>query len=287
MAWCCTLIQKETKDSILQLIQEKPRTVQEIAQSIHKNWRTADRYIELITQETGLISTRIFREGSRGALKVVYWNALERGKGSAYQERLLTRIVQGKRKEDFSPFDIYQFVDKDKRQLFLEHQEFLTPELIRYDTMLAKAQQQVLFFSGNLSWMELGPNLRTVLEQLAAKKVRIKVLTRVDITSQKNTQEMLSVNLRCGWDAIEIRHCEQPLRAVIVDNTILSIKEVMSPQFCREIKEKSFLFYLIEEQEWISWTEKVFWHLWGQSIDAQERLKALESINMKDQEKKL
>ncbi|MBI2102705.1 hypothetical protein HYT55_02610 [Candidatus Woesearchaeota archaeon] len=271
-------MQKEIKDSILQLIQQKPRTVQEVAQSIQKNWRTADRYIELIAQETGLISTRIFREGSRGALKVVYWNALERTKGSAYQERLFTRLVQGRRKEDFSPFDLYQFVDEDKRQLFLESQEFLTPEPIRYDTMLANAQQQVLFFSGNLSWMELGPDMRAVIEMLAAKKVRIKILTRVDLTSHKNTVDMLSLNLRCGWDAIEIRHCEQPLRAVLVDDTLMSIKEVMSPQLCREVKEKSFLFYLIKDQAWIAWTQKVFWHLWGQSIDARDRLKVLESL---------
>ncbi|MEK6899585.1 MAG: hypothetical protein AABX05_00525 [Nanoarchaeota archaeon] len=273
-------MQKETKDSILHIIQQKPRTIQEIAQTIGKNWRTADRYVELIAQETGLISTRIFREGSRGALKIVYWNALEGSKGSAYQERLLHKILHGKYKEDFSPFDLYQFVDEKKRQSFMETTEFSTHEKIRFDTLLAKAQQQVLFFSGNLSWVELGPNMRKALELLAARKVRIKVLTRVDITSHKNTTEMLALNQRFGWDAIEIRHCEQPLRAMIIDDNLMSIKEVMSPQFCREIKEKSFLFYLIEDQRWISWTQKVFWHLWGQSIDAQERIKALESVNV-------
>lgn len=213
-------------------------------------------------------------------MKVVYWNSLEGSKGSAYQERLMHKILQGKSKEDFSPFDIYQFVDENKRQSFLETAEFSTHERIRFDLLLAKAQQQVLFFSGNLSWMELNSNMRKVLEQLTARKVRIKVLTRVDFTSQKNTKEMLALNQRCGWDAVEIRHCEQPLRGIIIDDTMLSIKEVMSPQFCRELKEKSFLFYLIEDQEWISWTQKVFWHLWGQSIDAKERIKALESVNV-------
>src|SRR3989344_1562616 len=104
-------LQKESKDTILQAIQQKPRTVQEIAQVIAKNWRTADRYVEIIAEETGLIATSVFREGSRGSLKVVYWNALEKAKGSAYQERLLQKIVQGRRKEDFSPLDIYKFVE--------------------------------------------------------------------------------------------------------------------------------------------------------------------------------
>lgn len=273
------VVQKEIKDSILKLIQQKPRTIQEIAETIGKNWRTADRYVEIIAQETGFIAVRIFREGSRGALKVVYWNALEGMKGSAYQERLLQKILQGKRKEDFSPLDIYQFVDAESRKAFLESTEFSQQQQIRFDYLLSQAQQQVLFFSGNLSWVELGPNMQKTLEDLAKKKVRIKVLTRVDITSQKNTEEMLSLNQRVGWDAAEIRHCEQPLRAIVIDDRFVSIKEVMSPLYCRELKEKTFLFYLIQEQEWVSWIQKVFWNLWGQSIDAGERLKALESVN--------
>jgi len=272
-------VQKEIKESILRIIQQKPRTVQEVAETIGKNWRTADRYIEIITQETGLIATRIFREGSRGALKVVYWNALERAKGSAYQERLLQKIVQGKRKEDFSPLDIYQFVDPEHRKAFIETTEFSQQQQIRFDYLLSQAQEQILFFSGNLSWVELGQDIHKVLEDLAKKKIRIKVLTRVDITSQKNTEEMLSLNQRVGWDAVEIRHCEQPLRAILVDDRFVSIKEVMSPLYCRELKEKMFLFYLIQDTEWINWLQKVFWNLWGQSIDSSERLKALESVN--------
>ncbi|HLD40013.1 MAG TPA: hypothetical protein VJB13_02635 [Candidatus Nanoarchaeia archaeon] len=273
------VMQKEIKDSILSLIQQKPRTIQEIAENIGKNWRTADRYVELIAQESGLIATRIFREGSRGALKVVYWNALEKTKGSAYQERLMQKIVQGLRKEDFSPLDIYQFVDSSNRKAFIETVEFSKQQQIRFDYLLSQAKEQILFFSGNLSWVELGPNIRKVLEDLAKRKIRIKILTRIDITSQKNTEEMLSLNQRIGWDMVEIRHCEQPLRATIVDDKFVSIKEVMSPLYCRELKEKTFIFYLIQDGEWIQWMQKVFWNLWGQSINAGERLKALESIN--------
>src|SRR3989344_810547 len=272
-------IQKEIKESILRIVQKKPRAPASFSETIDKNWRTADRDVEIIAQETGFIATRIFREGSRGALKVVYWNALENIKGSAYQERLLQKIVQGKRKEDFSPLDIYQFVDASNRKAFVETTEFSQQQQIRFDRILSEVQQQVLFFSGNLSWVELGPNIQTALEDLAKRKVRIKVLTRVDITSQKNTEEMLALNQRMGWDMVEIRHCEQPLRAILVDDSFISIKEVMSPLYCRELKEKTFLFYLIQEQEWINWLQKVFWNLWGQSIDAHERLKALESVN--------
>src|SRR3989344_9465019 len=163
-------VQKEIKDSILRLIQQKPRTVQEIAETIGKNWRTADRYVEIIAQETGLIATRIFREGSRGALKVVYWNALGGAKGSAYQERLLQKIVQGKHKEDFSPLDIYQFVDPANRKAFIETAEFSRQQQISFDHLFSQAKQQILFFSGTLSWVELGPNMQKTLEELAKRK---------------------------------------------------------------------------------------------------------------------
>ncbi|MBI4141804.1 hypothetical protein HY484_02695, partial [Candidatus Woesearchaeota archaeon] len=102
------MLTKETTDKILDFVRQKPRTVQEIRHLLQKNWRTADRYVDTISQETGLISTRTFREGSRGALKIVFWNSIDTAKGSAYQERLLQRILHGKHKEDFSPFDIYQ-----------------------------------------------------------------------------------------------------------------------------------------------------------------------------------
>ncbi len=274
------MLQKAISDQILDFVRQKPRTVLEIAQLLQKNWRTADRYVDIISTETGLISVRTFREGSRGALKVVFWNALDRSKGSAYQERLLQKMINNKHKEDFSPFDIYQMVDPNKRKAIIESTPYSTHEDMRFDDLLANAQHQILFFSGNLSWMELGHKLQKTLDTLAKNKVKMKVLTRVDITSQKNTEEMLNINHRSGWDAVEIRHCEQPLRAIIIDDDIISMKEVMSPQFHRELKEKTFIFYLIKDIEWTNWLQKVFWHLWGQSIDAKDRLSALDYINV-------
>ncbi len=272
------MLTKLLSEQICDLVRQKPRTVQEIAQCIHKNWRTADRYVAQIAQETGLLSCRTFREGSRGALKVVYWNALDHGKGTAYQERLLQRIILGHKKEDFSPFDIYQFVDPRKRAAFLETTEFSRQKEIKYDELIAHAKHQILFFSGNLSWVELGPNMHVVLDSLAKKGVSINVITRIDITSQQNTEEMLLLNQRAGKDIVKIRHCEQPLRAIIIDDACVCIKEVLSPQYIRELTTKKYIFYLIKDPIWVNWLQKVFWHLWAQSIDAQERITALHSI---------
>ena len=55
-------------------VYSKPRSINEVAQHIGKNWRTADRYVEQISEEDGSISAKIFRGGTRGALKIVFWN---------------------------------------------------------------------------------------------------------------------------------------------------------------------------------------------------------------------
>lgn len=271
------MLGKEEKGKIIDFVRQKPRTVNEIAALLDKNWRTADRYVETIAVESGLISTRTFREGTRGALKIVYWNALDRAKGSAYQERLFQNIVNSKAKEDFSPFDIYQFVPPDKRKAYLQNKEFSEHSELKYDDVLLSAKKQILFFSGNLSWAKLGPNMKKTLEKLARDKIDMKILTRIDVTSQKIAEEIMQINQRVGRDSIQLRHCEQPLRITIIDDELASVKEVLTPRI-REVKKKTFLFYKITDHEWINWLQKIFWHLWGQSVEASARLEALKTI---------
>ncbi len=274
------MLTKELTNKITDFVRLKPRTVQEVAFFLKKNWRTADRYIETISKETGLIDVRTFREGSRGALKVVFWRSLESAKGSAYQEKLLQEILAGRKKEDFSPLDIYQFVDKDKRKAFLEEKEVPKHDEVKISEILANVKKQVLFFSGNLSWVELELNTYKILEELAKKKVNIKILTKIDITSKNVAEKISSINQRFGWDAIEIRHCTQPLRAMIIDENILSLKEVFGPQYYRkqELAKKTFIFYLIKDSEWIYWMQKVFWHLWERSIRSEDRISVIKEV---------
>ena len=97
-------------------VYSKPRNVQEIAEHIDKNWRTADRYVSEIKKEFGTVSTSVFREGTRGALKIVYWSSMEKVSSSVFQQKLEDEIMKGKAKEDFYPFDIFQHVpDKNKK----------------------------------------------------------------------------------------------------------------------------------------------------------------------------
>src|SRR3989338_502632 len=104
---------------------QKPRSVQELAVHLGKNWRTVDRYIEEIQKNFGTISTRVFREGTRGALKIVYWSSVDKISSSVFQEKLEEEITRARKKEDFSAFDIFQHIsDKNKSA----HVEFTKEE---------------------------------------------------------------------------------------------------------------------------------------------------------------
>jgi len=271
------MLDNDTQDKICALVRTQPRTIQEIAHAIDRNWRTADAYVTRIERESGLIATRTFRGGTKGALKIAYWRPTPDA-GTSVQQHMLERIAHGRRKEDFSPFDIYQFVEPSQRAAYMEMTEFSKHPDIKFDKLLLSASRQVIFFSGNLSWMELGPNARKAFEELARRRVSLKVLTRVDITSEKNVREMLALNKRFGTDIVEIRHCEQPLRAIIVDDAFISMKEVLSPLAHRELRKKHFMFFIIREHSWVVWLQQVFWHLWQQSIDAQTRTEALATL---------
>ena len=131
---------------IEEFVRKKPRTMQEIAELIGKSWVTTDRLIEKISKEEGSIDVRTFRGGTRGALKIVY-SVVNSVHATQIQERLLKIIENGRNKEDFSPFDIYQFAEK--------RQSLVASEAVRFEKLLGEAQQQILFFSGNLSWLDI------------------------------------------------------------------------------------------------------------------------------------
>lgn len=49
------MLDAEIHKKICEFVKSKPRTVQEIAEHIKKNWRTAERYVERISEETGCV----------------------------------------------------------------------------------------------------------------------------------------------------------------------------------------------------------------------------------------
>jgi hypothetical protein len=274
------MIDQKTIKKMSDFVYVKPRTIQEIAELIGRNWRTANRYVEEIAKETGNIAVRTFRGGTRGALKIVYWCNVEKIHSSDFQEKLLKRM-ENRNKNEFSPFEIYQYVDENKRNaVMIEIEKPFQDQLRDY---LERAESQVLSFSGNLSWInaqEKNKKLIDVVENLAKRGVSIKILSRVTIDSIKNVQKVLSINEKLGKNMIEIRHCEQPLRGFVIDNQIARFREMRDPSDYEkgEIDKRILLFYEIFDPEWIEWIQKVFWHFFRFSIPSEKRIKDLQTI---------
>ncbi|MGV8141101.1 MAG: hypothetical protein ACP5NW_01515, partial [Candidatus Woesearchaeota archaeon] len=260
----------------------KPRSVHEIALHIQKNWRTADSYVEKIITEQGNLSVRTFREGSRGALKIVYWNNVEKIHSNDFQERLFKKIEIANDKKDFSPFDIYQYVEPGKRRAFLEQQSDYTITS-KQDLVgaMRRTERQLLIFSGNLSWVNAvqgKKNIIEIFEELASRNVSITVLCQVNLESIKNIQKLLGLNHKLHKNVIEIRHCEQPFRAFVVDDKFARFKESRTVENRKNSDDKTYIFYEVNDEEWVEWIQKVFWNLFRTSISADNRIKDIESI---------
>jgi hypothetical protein len=261
----------------------KPRSIQEIADYIGKNWRTAERYILQIEKDFGTISTRTFREGTRGALKIVYWASIEKVSHSVFQEILEEDIMTLKRKEDFSAFDIFQHVpEKDKKTSIEKKTNENSTNLKEYAELLEKTQKQLLMFSGNLSFINLknkDVDILKSMEKLVKKGIKIKIICRVDIGGKENIEKLLSLNFKYGKENIEIRHREQPLRAFISDNKLFRIKEIKEPTGkIKELDKTIFIFYTIKNKEWTEWLSRIFWKMFNKSIDSNKRLQEINRI---------
>lgn len=285
------VLEQATLKKICDFVKIKPRAMQEIAELIKKNWRTAERYTEKIEQETGCISTRVFREGTRGALKVVYWNFTEDIHSTSFQQEITESIMQGKRKGDFSPFDIYQYVDEKKKRAQIEDISNMSlykslPEKTDFEGVLRQATKQILIFSGNLSWINSTQGktkILDVLKELVKRNVSIKIIARVSMVGVENAKKLLAINKEPGRDMIEIRHRYQPLRAMIIDNKLVELREKKYPEYYAsgELNKKIEVFYDIYDKDWIEWLQKVFWRMFSTAMPAEKRIKEIDMVQKK------
>lgn len=279
------VLDKETREEIKDFIRKKPRTVQEVAQKVGRSWRTADRYLEKMESEEGYIARRTFRKGTRGALKIAYWNNINSFSTSKVQEQLLRKIETGREKDDFSPFDIYQCAEDGERKAFMEKQSEENVEA-KHDifTLLRQAQNQIIFFSGDLSWVNLthrGERSLEVFRELSEDGINLFFLGRVDTGSMKNAEKMFDFKKSLKEDNIQIRHSEQPLRAFIVDDKLVQLKE-MRKENGKKTDDRNYLFYEIRDKEWVEWLKKVFWKLYRGSMPGEKRIKDLRTIKNMD-----
>ena len=145
-----------------------------------------------------------------------------------------------------------------------------------------QTKKQILFFSGNLSFINFDDgkvNVFEVLEELVKKGIKIKVVCRVDIAGRENVERLLSLNFKYGKELVEVRHKEQPLRATIIDDKLFNIKEEKEPtRRKKELNKKVFIFYTIKNKEWTEWISRIFWKMFSTSINARKRLQEMDKI---------
>src|SRR3989344_367741 len=242
------MLTNEKIRQIEEFVYQKPKSIQEIAVFLKKNWRTADRYVKDIIDNVGTLSTKTFREGTRGALKIVYWTSIEKRASSVFQEDLEKQILNAKRKEDFSAFDIFQHIpDKNKQVSMEEKSSEEATDLKELAEIIRQTKKELISLSGNLSYINLknkSCNIFNELESLVKKGVRIKALCRIDISGKENIEKLLSLNFKYGKDLVEIRHYEHPIRAFILDKKMIRIKEIKEPTGkIHELNKKLFIFY--------------------------------------------
>ena len=278
------MLRSEEIKKIEDFVAEKPRSIQEISEMLKISWRTADRYLQKIEADLGTISTRVFRGGTRGALKIVFLAGVEKVSHSIFQQQLEQQIFQYRKKEEFSAFDIFQHIsDKNKKAWIKEGEnESKAGRLIEFKEFLEEAKKQVMFLSGNLSFINFDDgkvNVFRILENLVKKGIKIKVICRVDMGGIENVKKLLSLNFKYGKEAIEIHHREQPIRATIVDGRIMNLKEIQLPTGReKELNKKVFIFYTIRDKDWTEWLSRVFWKMFSQSIDANKRLDEIKKL---------
>jgi len=268
------MIDKRIISKIQEMVYLEPRTVQEIARELGVSWKTAERYIEKVAEEYGTIRIKRFRGESKASVRIVYWNTGYKG-ATIIQEELLQRIMNSSEKYDFSPFDIVQYCDEklvDCVKITEDIERALDKEISK---TMEKASEELLLFSGNLSWVNY-EKTRKVLEKAVKKGVKIKVITRIDITTINNLKALQAISSK-----ISIKHREQPLRGVISDSIECQLKEVKPAALFKpsELNTDTVLSYTLRDKEWVSFLRKVFFTMYTSAPDTEKRMKILKKIS--------
>ncbi len=267
--------------AVNEFVYKQPRSIKEIGELLKCSWVTADKYVTKIIEKYGTVKLKVFRGGTKGALKIVYWANLEGMRASTAQQILLDQIKRSRKKQDFNPFDIYTLVSPLKRTFLATKTS--KPEDQNILSLLKNTNRQVFIFSGNISFInneEKGIKLIEAIGELARRRINIKILCRVDLASIKNVKKILELNTILGYDAIDLRHIEQPLRGFIIDDKIARLRDEKKIKDYKqgELDEDTYIMYDINDKEWVEWIEKVFFNLHSNALPIENRLKDLEEI---------
>lgn len=274
------LSQVEIK-KIVDFVKKEPCTIQDIAKHIGRAWMTANSYVEQIAERTGQLQVKTFRAGTQGALKLVYYTYEASIRHDDVHKALFYQIKNGRQKKDFDFMEIFQFVPETKKRSFIEqykkaHMSY-NQDIVSF---LKQAQTNLYCFSGIMSFINITESSTTVLdamEDLLERGVHIKILSRINLASTENLQKLQPL-MKKYPNQIEIKHCYQPLRGFVIDDKAARFKDEEFVSNVTKAKVKTRIFYEVNDKEWITWLQKVFYNLFRPSIDHSRRLKEIQKI---------
>ncbi|HLC71623.1 MAG TPA: hypothetical protein VJI32_06430 [Candidatus Nanoarchaeia archaeon] len=271
------VLQDKDIKAVISFVKQEPRTVQDIAKMLHKSWLTADSYVQQIKERTGLVEVKIFRKGTQGALKLVYYAYPDTLHADDLREELYHKIKNGRFRSDFDFMEIFQFIDDGKKKSSIEDTPAAYAKRMR--AAYQGAQHNVYCFSGNLSFLRHSPALLDVWEDLLQKKVHIKIICRINLATLENINLLLPL-LQKYPEYLEIKHSYHPLRGCIVDDTLAFFCDEEKLQMYREgeLPKDTWILYELYDEEWIAWLQKVFWNIFRFSIGHDVRIKELKKI---------
>lgn len=277
-----TLKEKDS-EKIIQFVKKQPRTIQEISKYINKSWLTTDSYVKQIKDSKGILDSKTYRAGTRGALKIVFYNYAEYVNSDDIKENIYKKIISSNKKEDFDFMDIFQNVDDKNKKITA--QDIDDKNEFRWTKeILEQASEKIYIFSGNLSFTNLSDKKNSiidVIENLLKRKVSIKILCRINLATLSNMNK-ISKLINKYPQYLEVRHNYQPLRGFIIDGKKSRFRsDEETRRYKKDELEKNLqVIYEISDNDWNSWLENVFWSIFRSSSEYNVRIKELGKIKI-------
>jgi hypothetical protein len=276
------VLSKENSQKIINFVKKEPCLIQDISNYLNISWVTAERYVEKIEKENGILKTKTFRKGTQGAIKLVYYNYTDSLEANEIQKKLFSVINSQSNKKYFDPLEIFQYVDEKKSKAFVEKYTDVSISLKqKLVPLLRLAKEELFVFSGNLSFLNMIEGKTKIIdlfEELLKKGIIIRIVTRIDFASLENISKLDFLVKK--YKNLEIKHSFQPLRGFIIDGDVARLKDEKDKfNFKKnELVESTRVFYEFYDKEWIDWLKNVFWYLYRNSLSYTERKKVLERI---------
>ncbi len=270
------MISQEKANKIIKLVEEEPRTIQEISKELGISWVTAEKYIEEFRKNTGLIDIKNIKAGYT-TIKLVY--STNKISSNDIENNLFVKIKSTNYKKDFSFMEIFQYVPKDLSNGYsFKGEDFDPKPIFEY---LDKSNF-VYFLSGNLSFLKTKYKNESLIDKLEArikKGLKVKIIARIDIDTLKNINLLMPL-LKKYPASIELKHQLQPLRGIIFDCGHSIFKESKEEKNFKlqELEKDITLIYDIYDEIWINFFMNVFWYNYKTAIDYEKKLEIISRI---------